>query len=360
MQSDDLQSISPRYRGRPTTVHCDIDQKRVYRKIDGKKQPTCVEQTEVRKKCPTGKINYKDKCIKKGDKPKGTRGRPRTLPACDKGKKRVYRKVDGVKTRTCVKPTEVRKKCPTGKINHKDKCIKKGDKPKGTRGRPKKQPLLTKDTIQKKTQLVAKEAQAAAQKKRRKKHNKKRLKLNAKEYNKVVKEIEEFYRGKFDLESKIYYSLHNYDKFLINDDDIKNMPAFMKFSGITKEEAEKIIEKSRKLYKKLEFDACNANAFILDNILLGKINVNVHSFNENEELPIEVLLGTAIHDNYNNGFSAWEWTEVGPFNYWGMEVYEKIKNPKFLEEDDLYAIKSFNKKRYNKFLDLMKKKGVEF
>merc|ERR1712146_365741 len=105
-------------------------------------------------------------CIKKEDKPTGTRGRPKTLPACDEGKKRVYRKVDGVKTPTCVNPTEVRKKCPTGKINHKGKCIKKGDKPKGTRGRPKKQPLLTKDTIEKKTQLVDK-AQAAAQKKQK-------------------------------------------------------------------------------------------------------------------------------------------------------------------------------------------------
>jgi len=369
MQSDELQSISPRYRGRPTNIHCDIDQKRVYRKINGKKQPTCVEQTEVRKKCPTGKIKHKGKCIKKEDKPTGTRGRPRT---CDEGKKRVYRKVDGVKTRTCVKPTEVRKKCPTGKINHKGKCIKKGDNPTGTRGRPKKQPLLTKDTIQKKTQLVAqeaqavaqkkrkKQAQAAAQKKRKEEAQQKRLKLNAKEYNKVVKEIKEFYRRKFDLYNKIYYSLHNYDKFLINDDDIKNMPAFMKFSGITKEEAEKIIEESRKLYKKLEFNACDANAFILDNILLGKINVNERkfliydSFVETEKLPIEVLLGTAI-----TNFRGWEWTEVGPFNYWGMEVYEKIINPKFLEED-LYAIKSFNKKRYNKFLDLMKKKGVEF
>ena len=80
MQVDDLQSISPRYRGRPTNIHCDIDQKRVYRKINGKKQPTCVEQTEVRKKCPTGKIKHKEKCIKKEDKPTGKRGR---APACD-------------------------------------------------------------------------------------------------------------------------------------------------------------------------------------------------------------------------------------------------------------------------------------
>jgi hypothetical protein len=165
MQSDDLQSISPRYKGRPTTVHCDIDQKRVYRKIDGKKQPTCVEQTEVRKKCPTGKINHKGKCIKKEDKPTGTRGRPRTISACDKSKKRVYRKVNGVKTRACVKPTEVRKKCPTGKVNHKGKCIKKGDKPKGTRGRPKKQPLLAQAAAAQKKRKE--QAQAAAQKKRK-------------------------------------------------------------------------------------------------------------------------------------------------------------------------------------------------
>jgi len=410
MQKDELQSISPRYRGRPTNIHCDIGQKRVYRKINGEKKPTCVEQTEVRKKCPTGKIKHEGECIKKEDKPTGRtrRGRP---PACDEGKKRVYRKVDGVKTRTCVNPTEVRKKCPKGKITYNDECIKKEDKTKGTRGRPKKQPLLTKNTIQKKTQMVDKaqaeaqkkrkeqeqaeaqkkrkeqeqaaakkkqkeqaqaqaaqkkrkeQAQAAAQKKRKEQAQaaqkkrkeqaqQKRLKLNAKEYDKVVEEIEKFYLETFDNSNQLTYSLDNYDEFVIDDDDIRYMPSFMKFSGITKEEAKKIIKESRTLYKKLKYDVCDANAFILNNILLGKAYDYSDPY---AKLPIEVLLGTIIHDTSDK--DAWEWDTV---DYGDGYNYENVISPKFINQESPYAIKSFNEKRYNKFLDLMKEKGVKF
>ena len=100
----------------------------------------------------------------------------------------------------------------------------------------------------------------------------------------------------------------------------------------------------------------------LNNILLGK----AYDYSNNEKLPIEVLLGNAINNTY--GEYAWEWTDIGPF-YYGEGENEKRLYPKFLTKrwempseppSSLYAIKSFNEERYNKFLDLMKEKGVKF
>jgi hypothetical protein len=136
---------------------------------------------------------------------------------------------------------------------------------------------------------------------------------------------------------------------VINKDDIRYMPAFMKFSGIPKEEAENIIKKSIKKYKKTygKYDVLDANAFILNNILLGK--VYDYSSNPYEKLPIEVLLGTIIHDTSDK--DAWKWDVVGPFD----DDYEEVVYPKFLNEESTDRIKSFNENRYNKFLDLMMK-----
>ena len=375
MQSDELQSISARYRGRPTTIHCDIDQKRVYRKIDGKKQPTCVEQTEVRKKCPTGKIKHKEKCIKKEDKPTGKRGRP---PACDEGKKRVYRKVDGVKTRTCVKPTEVRKKCPTGKINHKGKCIKKGDKPTGTRGRPKKQPLLTKDTIQKKTQLSAQaaaqkkrkeqaqaataqkkrkeQAQAATAQKKRKEQaqqkqaqqkTKQRFKLNRQIYDEIVDEIFDFYMERFSFDNPWRSKRLFDDRLYIDEKDLNRyFPSFLKFSGISKDKLKEIMKECEKEYHldKSEKDradgygdpfSMHVNVLILNNILAGKV------CKIDGELPIEVLFGTVMRHG------SFEQTEHRYGNY--DEYITIYKLPRFLDK-----IKSFSEERYNKFLRKIK------
>ena len=80
------------------------------------------------------------------------------MNTCKEGEKKVLRKINGEKKRICVPQTTLRKKCPKGTINYKENCINKKDKPKGTRGRPKTPKPVgqqTKTPQQKKTQAQA-------------------------------------------------------------------------------------------------------------------------------------------------------------------------------------------------------------
>ena len=94
-----------------------------------------------------------------------------------------------------------------------------------------------------------------------------------------------------------------------------------------------------------------ANAFILNNILAGKVyKYTTDSF---QDLPIEVLLGTAIHDTNNK--TAWKYETICD----GYDYFDMIY-PVLLDEESDDQIKSFNEERYNKFLAKMKELGVNF
>jgi hypothetical protein len=169
---------------------------------------------------------------------------------CKDGEKRVVRKINGEKKSVCVDKTTLRTKCPKGEINYKGDCIKKQNKPKGTRGGPKKnKPVVVEKDV----------------------------------YMKVKKEIQNYYKSITNLwlqESDMGagsfgspFSSNLY--FNQDDDDLSMMPTFIQLSGRHQWEIE---ESCHKLFKKLV--KTDKHGFVLDHqidplefnkIVFGKI-----------------------------------------------------------------------------------------
>lgn len=165
---------------------------------------------------------------------------------CKEGEKKVLRKIQGEKKRICVPQTTLRAKCPKGEIKHEGKCIKKQDKPKGTRGRPKTakpvvqqtktpQPKKTQMQTPKKTQLVGKDDVMQIKKEIQAYYD-----AIARRYIRDAEDPNPF-EGRYMYISEIY----------IDEDYLKQMKTFIKISGLSQEELKQI---DRKVMAKYRFD----------------------------------------------------------------------------------------------------------
>ena len=196
---------------------------------------------------------------------------------CNKGEKRVVRKINGEKKSICV--TETRKKCPKGEIKHGTQCIKKEDKPKGTRGRPKTKTSVSKPTPKKKPTVVKQQNNQVG---------------IFQKYDKIVKEIKSVYTPLNDEVNNIYDQNDGEDPYDGFPDRLyikfkklnEKMPVFVKFSGFSDKRIKQIIKSCYDMaFNSYDTDAINPVSYleyVLNSVLVGEPTLDIQ--------PLLVLL----------------------------------------------------------------------
>ena len=228
-----------KYQLKKSNNTCKEGEKKVLRTINGEKKRICVPKTTLRAKCPKGEIKHEGKCIKKQDKPKATRERPKNN--CKEGEKKVLRTINGEKKRICVPKTTLRAKCPKGEIKHEGKCIKK-------------------HFLQK--------------------------------YDKIVKEIKSVYnpiKKRVDYIDDLYDGHpHDYpDELYIDFEKLKKkMPEFVKFSGFSDKKIKQIMKSCLALRNMSELNNPVVYLeYVLNSILAGEPSSDMRFFHDYFRFP---------------------------------------------------------------------------
>ena len=183
---------------------------------------------------------------------------------CNKGEKRVVRKINGEKK---IRVTQTRKKCPKGEIKHGTQCIKKEDKPK-------RKTSVSKPTLKKKPTVVKQQNNQVG---------------IFQKYDKIVKEIKSVYTPLDDEVNQLldddFYDDKYPDELYIKFKDLKNkMPVFLKFSGLSDKRIKQIIKSCEDLSRMSELDNPVVYLeYVLNSILVGEPTLDIK--------PLRVFLG---------------------------------------------------------------------